>query len=103
MLTVARVPAPGDPLGTGTGGPGLEISDAIHPGLAFNRPYLVAMANKGPGTNCSQFFITVSLASFWTGQYTIFGTVIAGHDVVEKINAYRRCTCARSIRSCWKP
>jgi peptidyl-prolyl cis-trans isomerase A (cyclophilin A) len=61
----------GDPLGTGTGGPGHEFEDEFHPDLRFNRPYLLAMANAGPGTNGSQFFI--------------FGEVVQGSDIVEAI------------------
>jgi peptidyl-prolyl cis-trans isomerase A (cyclophilin A) len=66
----------GDPTGTGRGGPGYEFKDEIHPDLQFNRPYLLAMANAGPGTNGSQFFITVSEPSWLNGKHTIFGEVI---------------------------
>jgi peptidyl-prolyl cis-trans isomerase A (cyclophilin A) len=85
----------GDPLGTGTGGPGYVFDDEISPALSFDRPYLLAMANAGKqggrGTNGSQFFITVAPTTWLTGKHTIFGEVSDqnGRDVVDAIAAVR--------------
>jgi len=79
----------GDPLGTGTGGPGYEFADETHPDLIFNRPYLLAMANAGPNTNGSQFFITTVPTHHLNGRHTIFGEVISGSEVVDAISNVR--------------
>ena len=91
----------GDPLGTGTGGPGYTFDDEIHPELGFTEPYLLAMANagkrrdpitgQGGGTNGSQFFITVAATSWLNGKHTIFGKVAddEGKAVVDQIAAAR--------------
>ncbi|MBZ0274353.1 peptidylprolyl isomerase [bacterium] len=76
----------GDPLGTGTGGPGYKFEDEFDKSLSFNKKGLLAMANAGPNTNGSQFFITVKETPWLTGKHTIFGEVTEGYDVVEKIS-----------------
>ena len=77
----------GDPLGQGFGGPGYKFKDEFHPELNFDRPYLLAMANAGPGTNGSQFFITVAATEWLNRKHTIFGEVkdAASQAVVDKI------------------
>jgi len=76
----------GDPTGTGTGGPGYRFEDETVPSLVFDRPGLLAMANAGPNTNGSQFFITVVPTPWLNGRHTIFGRVTEGQDVVEAIS-----------------
>jgi peptidyl-prolyl cis-trans isomerase A (cyclophilin A) len=73
----------GDPTGTGRGGPGYTFDDEFHPELGFDRPYLLAMANAGPRTNGSQFFITVAPTTWLNRKHTIFGVV--ADDASEKV------------------
>ena len=76
----------GDPTGTGRGGPGYRFEDEFHDSLKFDKPGLLAMANAGPSTNGSQFFITTVATPHLTGRHTIFGRVLEGQDVVEAIS-----------------
>ena len=81
----------GDPEGTGMGGPGYKFADETKGSPHhFKAPGKLAMANSGPNTNGSQFFITVTDTSWLTGKHTIFGEVIEGQDVVDKITAVAR-------------
>jgi len=81
----------GDPLGSGMGGPGYNFADEFHGELNFDRPYLLAMANAGPNTNGSQFFITVAPTTWLNRKHSIFGEVkdAASQAVVDKIAAVK--------------
>jgi peptidyl-prolyl cis-trans isomerase A (cyclophilin A) len=81
----------GDPAGTGFGGPGYKFEDETKGSPhSFNKPGKLAMANSGPNTNGSQFFITVAATPWLTGNHTIFGDVIEGQDIVDKISEIDR-------------
>jgi len=75
----------GDPLGQGTGGPGYKFEDELKSGRKFDKPGILAMANAGPGTNGSQFFITVVPTSWLNNKHTIFGEVVSGYEVVQRV------------------
>jgi peptidyl-prolyl cis-trans isomerase A (cyclophilin A) len=75
----------GDPLGRGTGGPGFRFEDEFTSGKKFDKPGILAMANSGPGTNGSQFFITVVPTPWLNNRHTIFGEVVSGQDVIDRI------------------
>src|SRR3989339_1917669 len=80
----------GDPLGMGIGGPGYRFEDEFVDTLKFDQPGRLAMANSGPGTNGSQFFITVAPTEWLNNHHTIFGQVIEGQDVVNAISMVKR-------------
>jgi peptidylprolyl isomerase len=89
----------GDPAGNGTGGPGYQFPDEFDPGLTHDGPGTLSMANAGPGTNGSQFFITHVATPWLDGKHTVFGRVLSGQQVVDSIKQGDKIQSVRIIRN----
>jgi peptidylprolyl isomerase len=89
----------GCPIGNGTGGPGYQFPDEIDPGLKHDGPGVLSMANAGPGTNGSQFFITHTATPWLDGKHTVFGRVVQGQDVVNRIRQGDRIQTIAIVRN----
>ena len=88
----------GDPTGTGTGGPGYKIKDEFGAGLSHNKAGILSMANAGPNTGGSQFFITEAATPWLDGKHAIFGRVVKGQDVIDNISMVSRDSRDRPLK-----